>query len=208
MLLSCVSAGMAADRNILPDPADPRLLELGLSAWNAALAEAEDANRADKTCIARARAWSGTPEGERLLAALFGNSPFLGGVAVAEWDFLTRLIDEGADAAVRGNSSPRSRRREDSGEDRGVRLMRALRLARRRVALLAAVAELAGSWSLEQPDGGAEPLCRRRDRRRAAPSAARAARMSGAIYAGRSGRPGARAAGSSCSASASSAAGS
>ena len=51
--------------------------------------------------------------------------------------------------------------------------MRSLRIARRRVALLAAVAELAGSWSLEQPDDGAEPLCRSGDRRRAAPSAAR-----------------------------------
>ena len=84
---------ISANRDLLPDPADPRLLELGLSAWNAALAEAEDANRAS-----RARAWSSTPEGRRLLAALFGNSPFLGGVAVAEWDFLTRLIEEGPDA--------------------------------------------------------------------------------------------------------------
>ena len=40
-------------------------------------------------------------------------------------------------------------RREDGGEDRAS-LMRSLRIARRRVALLAAVAELAGSWSLER----------------------------------------------------------
>src|SRR4029078_6403073 len=122
-----------------PDPADPRLLELGMSAWNAALAEAEDANRASRAC-----AWSTTPKGGRRLEALFGNSSFLGGVAVAEWDFLTRLIDEGPDAPFEEILAA-IERREEGGEDRAS-LMRSLRLARRRVALLAAVAELAGSW--------------------------------------------------------------
>ena len=81
---------LCANRDLLPEPADPRLLELGLSAWNAAVAEADDADRAS-----RARAWSSSPGGQSLLAALFGNSPFLGRVAVAEWDFLTRLVEEG-----------------------------------------------------------------------------------------------------------------
>ncbi|MGE3942734.1 MAG: bifunctional [glutamine synthetase] adenylyltransferase/[glutamine synthetase]-adenylyl-L-tyrosine phosphorylase, partial [Alphaproteobacteria bacterium] len=133
---------LSANGSRLPDPADPRLLELGVSAWNAALTETGDANRA-----AHARAWSGTPEGRQLLAALFGNSPFLGGVAVAEWDFLTRLIDDGADPPFEAILA-RIERREDSGEDR-TSLMRSLRIARRRIALLAAVAELAGLWSLE-----------------------------------------------------------
>ncbi len=92
-------------------------------------------------------AWSGTPEGALLLAALFGNSPFLGRVAVAEWDFLTRLVEEGPDRPYEEIAAG-FERREDSGEDRAS-LMRSLRIARRRVALLAAVAELAGSWSLE-----------------------------------------------------------
>ncbi len=138
---------LSANRDVLPEPADLRLLELGLSAWNAALVEADNADRA-----CRARAWSGTPEGAMLLAALFGNSSFLSAVAVAEWDFLTRLIDEGADDPFE-EILARVERREDSGEaiseDRAS-LMRSLRVARRRVALLAAVAELAGSWSLER----------------------------------------------------------
>ena len=132
----------SANRDLLPEPADPRLLELGLSAWNSAIAEANDANRAS-----RARAWGSSPEGAMLLAALFGNSPFLGAVAVAEWDFLTRLVEEGPDRPYEEIAAG-FERREDSGEDRAA-LMRSLRIARRRVALLAAVAEIAGSWRLE-----------------------------------------------------------
>jgi hypothetical protein len=40
--------------------------------------------------------WSGSPEGKRLLAAIFGNSPFLSNIAVKEWVFLTRVVAEGA----------------------------------------------------------------------------------------------------------------
>ena len=156
---------ISADRDLLPDPADPKLLQLGLSAWNAALAESGDANRAS-----RARAWSGAPAGRRLLAALFGNSPFLAGLAVAEWDFLTRVVEEGPDLPYEEIAAA-FEQRHDGGADR-VSLMRSLRIARRRVALLAAVAELAGSWSLEPQMTRAEPFRRRRDRRRAAPPAA------------------------------------
>ncbi|HEX3954039.1 MAG TPA: bifunctional [glutamine synthetase] adenylyltransferase/[glutamine synthetase]-adenylyl-L-tyrosine phosphorylase [Stellaceae bacterium] len=127
----------------LPAPADARLLGLGRSAWDAALDEAADRRRA-----AQASDWSASPLGKHLLAAIFGNSPFLSAVAVAEWDFLTRLVDDGADrlfeeiaAAIETHA--------DSGENRAA-LMRRLRIAKRRTALLAAVAELSGVWSLER----------------------------------------------------------
>jgi [glutamine synthetase] adenylyltransferase / [glutamine synthetase]-adenylyl-L-tyrosine phosphorylase len=127
----------------LPRAADARGVELGLAAWQAALAEAGDRRRAG-----RARTWSADPAGRRLLAAMFGNSPFLTSLAVAEWDFLTRMVEDGPDplfdAAV-GDLE----RHDDKGENRAA-LMRRLRIARRRVALLAAVAELAGAWSLER----------------------------------------------------------
>ena len=147
MLLSCVSAGMAANRDILPDPADLRLLELGLSAWNAALAEAEDANRADSP-VPRPRLERHAGRREAAGGAVRQQLPFSAGVAVAEWDFLTRLVDEGAD----GPFEEIARRDRSAGRIAariGLSLMRSLRIARRRVALLAAVAELAGSWSLE-----------------------------------------------------------
>ncbi|HKS89381.1 MAG TPA: bifunctional [glutamine synthetase] adenylyltransferase/[glutamine synthetase]-adenylyl-L-tyrosine phosphorylase [Stellaceae bacterium] len=126
-----------------PLPADPRLLDLGFAAWETALAEAADPAR-----VARARAWSGSAAGRRLLASLFGNSPFLSGAAVTEWDFLTRLVEEGADPLFEEIAGAIERHRE-RGENRAA-LMARLRIARRRVALLAAVAELAGVWAVEQ----------------------------------------------------------
>jgi len=138
-LLSDISAGNRA----LPGPADPRLLELGLAAWDSALAEAKERDRAGL-----ARAWSATPEGWQLLASLFGNSPFLSRLAIAEWDFLTRVVSEGADRPFEEIAAG-TEEHEDRGENQAA-LLRRLRIAKGRVALLAAVAEFSGSWSLER----------------------------------------------------------
>jgi len=123
-----------------PLPGDARLLALGEGAWKEALAEAGDAAGA-------ARTWSRTKDGHELLAALFGNSPFLTGVAVREWAFLTRLVEDGADAAfdavIAETSNP------PDGETQP-ELMRRLRIARRRVALTVAVADIADAWDLER----------------------------------------------------------
>jgi [glutamine synthetase] adenylyltransferase / [glutamine synthetase]-adenylyl-L-tyrosine phosphorylase len=134
---------LSANEHGLPQPADARLLDLGSSAWHAALGDAHDQRRA-----ARAREWSAASPGRRLLAALFGNSPFLSGVAVVEWDFLTRLVAEGADRPF-AEIAADLERHDDRGENRA-ELMRRLRLARRRVALLVAVADVAGVWPLER----------------------------------------------------------
>ena len=123
-----------------PLPADPRLLALGEAAWQEALAETAEA--------AVARAWSGTPKGRRLLTAMFGNSPFLSGVAVREWAFLTRLVEAGADPPFKALIAE-TREAPAELETRAA-LMRRLRVARRRVALTVAVADLAGAWDLER----------------------------------------------------------
>jgi [glutamine synthetase] adenylyltransferase / [glutamine synthetase]-adenylyl-L-tyrosine phosphorylase len=133
---------LQADAGRPPRPADPRLLALGFEAWEAALAAA------DEPAARAARHWSELPQGRQLLAAMFGNSPFLSGLAVKEWRFLTRLVEAGPDPLfdeiAAGVEQP-----DDSGEDTPD-LMRRLRVAKRRTALLAAVAELAQIWSLEQ----------------------------------------------------------
>ncbi len=136
-------AHISNDGEVLPQPADPRLMALGFAAWGEALAAAQG-DPAEEA----ARGWSAAPQGNRLLEAIFGNSPFLGGLAVKEWRFLTRLVVEGADPlfdeVVAAIENP-----DDPGED-GPGLMRRLRIAKRRTALLAAAAEFAGAWSLEQ----------------------------------------------------------
>jgi len=124
----------------LPGPADARRVALGFEAWYEALVAEPNSGPAPR--------WSATPAGERLLASIFGNSPFLSGVAVREHAFLTRVVEEGADP-VFAETATAVEIPEDFGEDTTA-LMRRLRIAKRRVALLAAVAELAGAWTLEQ----------------------------------------------------------
>jgi glutamate-ammonia-ligase adenylyltransferase len=139
-LLSHLSSDGPKDGGMLPLPSDARLHALGLSAWHEALAGAGDT-------AAAARAWSEAPLGQKLLAALFGNSPFLSGVAVREWGFLTGLVEVGADPAFDAVIAETSG--SPSGETRAD-LMRRLRIARRRVALAVAVADLAGAWDIER----------------------------------------------------------
>jgi [glutamine synthetase] adenylyltransferase / [glutamine synthetase]-adenylyl-L-tyrosine phosphorylase len=134
---------LSPDGDGLPKPADPRKLALGLEAWREAIALAESDPAGD-----RARSWSAACPGQRLLASIFGNSPFLSGIAVKEWSLLTRLVEEGADPLF-FEITASIEKTQDLGEDRTA-LMRRLRIAKRRVALVAAVAELAGTWSLEQ----------------------------------------------------------
>jgi [glutamine synthetase] adenylyltransferase / [glutamine synthetase]-adenylyl-L-tyrosine phosphorylase len=132
-----------ASRAELPIAADSRSLALGLAAWEEALADA-----GDKPLAGRARAWSTAPGGRRLLAAIFGNSPFLRGLAIREWGFLTELIEAGGDMAFDSVVATIAAD-DDAGEDTSA-LMRRLRAAKRRVSLAAAVCEIAGTWSLER----------------------------------------------------------
>jgi [glutamine synthetase] adenylyltransferase / [glutamine synthetase]-adenylyl-L-tyrosine phosphorylase len=137
---------LSPDGDELPQPADPRRLELGFEAWNEALAAA-----LDDPASHSARSWSELGLGKRLLAAIFGNSPFLSGLAVKEWHFLTRLVAAGADPLFE-EIAAETEKIDDLGEEMPA-LMRRLRIAKRRIALLAAVAELTGTWSLEQQTG-------------------------------------------------------
>src|SRR5205814_6067003 len=134
---------LSPDGDRLPKPADARRLALGFEAWDEALSLAPNSPESD-----RARRWSKAPSGTRLLASIFGNSPFLSGVAVKEWTFLTRLVEEGPDPLF-AEIAADIKKTKDLGEDTAA-VMRRLRIARRRVALVAALAELAGVWSLEQ----------------------------------------------------------
>jgi glutamate-ammonia-ligase adenylyltransferase len=136
---------LSADGAELPEPADERRLRLGFEAWNEAVA-AQPGRAADF-----ARQWSERGPGRRLLASIFGNSPYLSGLAVKESGLLSRLVAQGA-GPVFDEIAAAVENTEDLGEDTAG-LMRRLRIAKRRAALIAAVAELAGAWSLEEQTG-------------------------------------------------------
>ena len=134
---------LSSDGEGLPEPADERRLALGLMAWQEALA----LDQGDPAVGAAVR-WSATRRGKLLLKSIFGNSPFLSNAAVKEWAFLTRLVEKGADPLL-AEIAEAIELPADLGEDTAA-LMRRLRIAKRRVALVAAVAELVGAWSLDQ----------------------------------------------------------
>jgi glutamate-ammonia-ligase adenylyltransferase len=85
--------------------------------------------------------------GRAVLAAAFGNSPFLARLALREQALLPRLFAEGPDVVVREAEALAL-----SAADADVQTdaMSRLRTAKRRAALAIALADIAGIWSLDQ----------------------------------------------------------
>ncbi len=126
----------------MPAPADREQARIGLERWRDAVART-----GDKGLEALAATILRDADRRRLLEALFGNSPFLTAAAERDPGFTVALLVEGPDEA-RGRimadvSGVRDRcfAREDPS--------RPLRLAKGRVALATAVADIAGMWPLE-----------------------------------------------------------
>ncbi|MCW5745564.1 MAG: bifunctional [glutamine synthetase] adenylyltransferase/[glutamine synthetase]-adenylyl-L-tyrosine phosphorylase [Alphaproteobacteria bacterium] len=83
-----------------------------------------------------------------LLDALFGNSPFLSELALSDPDFAALLWRQGPDRAIAAALEGL-----DAAAESTAALRAALRRAKRRVALLTAVADIAGVWPLERVTG-------------------------------------------------------
>ncbi|MEM7443225.1 MAG: bifunctional [glutamine synthetase] adenylyltransferase/[glutamine synthetase]-adenylyl-L-tyrosine phosphorylase [Pseudomonadota bacterium] len=115
-----------------PEPADSRLLEIGWERWR------EQNGREGEL-----------PEG--LLASLFGNSPFLTECAVREAETLVALQANGPDRTFKEIIDTLRRAQADGTDEAG--LMRDLRIAKRQVALLVAVADIGALWTLDQVTG-------------------------------------------------------
>src|SRR5258706_9770669 len=111
----------------LPRPGAPDRVAVARERWFERLA-------GSPPLVARARAVAADPGGADLLAALFGNSPFLGDCLLAEPEFALALLEEGPDHAA---SSLLAELDEDLAAGLGTpELMRQLRQTKRRAALL------------------------------------------------------------------------
>ena len=88
------------------------------------------------------------PGGRELLAAVFGNSPFLGRALVRDAGAIPELFGPPPDAAF-----DRLMAEVEAVPFEGADPMAALRRARRRVALLIALADLAGHWDIDRVTG-------------------------------------------------------
>jgi [glutamine synthetase] adenylyltransferase / [glutamine synthetase]-adenylyl-L-tyrosine phosphorylase len=129
-----------------PAPADPARLEREREQWLAAAREEE--NRDDARFAADLVA---DPAGGRLLAAVFGNSPYLSHCLLRDLGFSGKLLREGPDATCEALLAGLRRRPLEAADTKA--LMSALRVAKRRVALTIALADIAALWPLERVTG-------------------------------------------------------
>jgi glutamate-ammonia-ligase adenylyltransferase len=121
-----------------PQAFDPEAAARGLASWQAA----------DGPVAEAARPLAADPQAAALLAAIFGNSPFLSDLALREAQSLVRFMSDGPEAALAAamaDLAPHAFARLDQSE-----AMRRLRVARRRVALVVGAADISGAWGLEQ----------------------------------------------------------
>lgn len=99
-----------------------------------------------EACLTAIKASLAHPQGSALIAAIFGNSPFLTEAILAEPAFWVELVTEGPDATFAEVMRPIN---DDlAAAQQFPELMRSLRIAKRRAALTIAVADLCGTWPL------------------------------------------------------------
>ncbi len=136
----------------LPRPVEPDRVRRMLARWSErAAGEPEDVALAARALIEQ-------PLSARLLTSLFGSSPFLGSLLVEELAFATTVFRDGPEPAIARTLSELGTIGADREE---AALMRALRLARRRVALAVAIADVAGEWDLTRLTGALSDFAER-----------------------------------------------
>ncbi|CAK0759969.1 Glutamine synthetase adenylyl-L-tyrosine phosphorylase / Glutamine synthetase adenylyl transferase [uncultured Gammaproteobacteria bacterium] len=126
----------------LPPPADLAAAARGLERWRSqGIANGEASVRAFAVHLAENR------NGRRLLEGVFGNSPYLGDALARDPAFVEQIFANGFDAT---QSALLTRLNQDYGQETDTaRLMTGLRVAKRRAALLIALADITGTWTLE-----------------------------------------------------------
>ncbi len=130
----------------LPPPADDEAAEIGLARWREAADEAQD-----RLLAAAMLGLAAEPAGRRILASIFGGSPYLTQCCLAEPGFLLRLVEQGHDPSFAELIGRLNHEVADLRETAA--LMAALRVEKRRAALLIALADLSGQWPLARVTG-------------------------------------------------------
>jgi [glutamine synthetase] adenylyltransferase / [glutamine synthetase]-adenylyl-L-tyrosine phosphorylase len=139
-------SGFVLEDRGVPEAADPDRARVGCERWQTAVN-----NVGDEDLAALADDLLGNPTARRALDALFGNSPFLTLVAEQEPSFTGALLIDGPDAAHAAvmEHVAETRRRALAGDNPSA----PLRIAKRRLALTTALADITGSWPLETITG-------------------------------------------------------
>ena len=140
--------GFVTSKCKFPKAGSAEAAALGLERWLEAASEA-DAGREPETGLARfAQAAMDDPLGRQVLESVFGNSPYLTSLILKDPEFTRELLDAGPDDAFARILESLDRDQALSLDDDG--LSRQLRVAKRRMALSVAMADIAGVWPLEK----------------------------------------------------------
>jgi glutamate-ammonia-ligase adenylyltransferase len=127
-----------------PAPADPAQAIRGLERWN-------EADHPNPDLGVFARSLIEYPPGKAMLESVFGNSPFLTQCCLREVAFLRSILERGPDATFAELLDALNQQCRDADGDAAMdtaSLMRALRVAKRRAALLIGLADIADRWPL------------------------------------------------------------
>lgn len=139
-------ATLVPDPERLPPPGNPEGVELGLQQWRDAADRTENSD-----IISFVEYTLQDNRIRRLLAAIFGNSPFLSQSLISDIGFSQRLFQEGPENSFKSIMDSIVKD-ANPGADTAT-IMATLRQARRRVALTVACADIAGLWQLGQITG-------------------------------------------------------
>ena len=133
----------AADGGDLPRAFDTEQAAVGLQRLLEAAGKSEN-----QGLIADLQRLADDPGAGALLAALFGNSPFLTQCAVREPEFTAELFESGPEAALIGIADTLQSAAPDLADDGA--LKKQMRIAKRRAALGIAAADIARVWDQDR----------------------------------------------------------
>lgn len=140
---------ISIDPGRLPKPANPERAKAGLIR----LRESQAQNGERAAFLAEVEA---DAAGRALLDTVFGNSPYLGRCLAQEVDSLQTFFVDGPDAAFAALMADTEQAL--ASETSQNRVMTKLRRAKRRAALIAGLADIAGLWPLEKVTGALTDL--------------------------------------------------
>ena len=135
----------------LSEPHDREALKVRLEDWKLAVREIFGASKNTCQLSERESATLNEPATQNLLKTLFGNSSYLSACIIQEPRFFCELVNNNPSLIFDTLINDLTQQRGSFSNDAD--LMRALRVAKRRVSLTTAVADICNIWELDQVTG-------------------------------------------------------
>jgi [glutamine synthetase] adenylyltransferase / [glutamine synthetase]-adenylyl-L-tyrosine phosphorylase len=132
----------------IPRPHNMDAVHAGLSNWRAAVAEQPIDTPSQQRLADVAEAIEREPGSKALLEAIFGNSLFLSQCVNRDPEFFCNLVCDGANDSAAAVLQDIAEKGKDALNNK--QLMQAVRIAKRRMALAIAVADLGNVWDLDK----------------------------------------------------------